>query len=317
MANHTTLSIVIGIIALLLVGSCTGGNTVSLQTFLGGNDGITISFTKDSPPTEVFDGGGYPFGIEVKLDNKGETLVPKDLLKVSINGIRAQEFGLLPDALVKTASDDALERKVDSTGKVTEPGPIFVAFENLNHVVPITGNQLQYPIRAEVCYYYATKGATSLCVRKNLANPAEGGLCEIDSTRPLSTSGAPVQIQSVTEFKRGKDSVGFNFDITTGTTTTAKPYAKGSRCEGGRASENRVFVKVNTDVPGLTCTGLSPSREGAVEGTIQVYEGTRTVSCQQKMPSTGDFEMPVTIELQYDYQDYVETTLTVKHTSDE
>jgi hypothetical protein len=26
--------------------------------------------------------------------------------------------------------------------------------------------------------------------------------------------------------------------------------------------------------------------------------------------------MPVTVELQYDYQDYVETTLTVKHTVD-
>lgn len=317
MANHTTLGVVFGIIALLLVVSCTGGDTVTLQTFLGGSDGLVISFTKDSPPDEVFDGGGYPFGIEVKLENEGETLVPKDLIKVSINGIRAQEFNLNPEGLVKTSPDDAIERKVDSTGKVTEPAPVFVAFENLNHVSFITGNQLQYPIRAEVCYYYATKAATSLCVRKNLANPAENGLCEIDSTRPLSVSGAPVQIQSVTEYKRGKDSVGFNFDISTSTTSKGKPFALNSRCEGGRTSEERVFVKVNTDVPGLTCTGLSPSREGAVEGTLQVYEGTRTVSCQQKMPSTGDFEMPVTIELQYDYQDYVETTLTVKHTSDE
>jgi hypothetical protein len=48
---------------------------------------------------------------------------------------------------------------------------------------------------------------------------------------------------------------------------------------------------------------------------MQVYEGKRTISCTQTLPSTGDFEMPITVELQYDYQDYVETTLTVKHTT--
>lgn len=309
---------IICIAVLLLATACgPGGNNVQLKTFLGGTEGITIEFDKNAPPKEVFDGGDFPFTVAVRLRNKGEYFVPKDLAKVTIAGIRAQEFNLRDADLIKAAPDDLIERKTDSAGKVIEPSDIFVEFNNMNHVTFITGNSLDFPIRAEVCYAYGTTAASSLCVRKNLADPEEGGLCDIESTRPLSVSGAPIRISEVREYRRGKDSVGFTFTVKNSGPGTGKVFNKGSLCEGGRTTEDRMLVNVKTDVPGLTCSNLATTREGVAEGTVQLFENSREITCQQKIPTTADYELPVTITLTYDYRDYAETSVTVKHSGTE
>lgn len=302
---------------LLFVLACTPSGPATLPTFLGGNEGLSIQFDKNSPPKEVFDGGDFPFDIVVRLENKGEYFVPKDLVSVSISGVRAQLFNLQDADLRRAADEDLVERKVDSTGQVIEPGLVFAEFKNLNHVSFITGNALTFPFIAEVCYQYGTKAATSLCVRKNLANPEADGLCEIDGTRPVGSSGAPVQVTDVREFQRGKESVGFTFTLKHTGPTTGRVFALSSRCEGGRSSEDRAHVKVTSDVPGLSCQGLSASREGAVEGVVPIYEGERVVTCTQQIGSPADYELPIRIDAQYDYRDSVRTDVVVKHSPDE
>jgi hypothetical protein len=302
---------------LLVVGCTSGGKTVTLKTFIGGTQGVSIAFDKNAPPKEVFDGGDFPFDIALKIQNKGEYAVPAANAKVSITGIRPQEFNLQEADLVKSPPEDLIQRKQDSTGKTTEPGDVFVEFNKFNHVGFITGNALEYPIRAEICYLYGTTATSSLCIRKNLANPEENGICTIDGSRPLSISGAPVQITDVKEFQRGKDSIGFSFTVKNGNTANGKVFARNSRCEGGRSVEDRIFASVKTDIPGLTCQGLDATGEGTVEGTISTFAQDRTVTCTQRVASPSDYEMPITIVLSYDYRDYVETTVTVKHSGDE
>jgi len=302
---------------LLIVLACTPSGPATLPTFLGGNDGLSIVFDKNSPPAEVFDGGDFPFDIVVRLENKGEYFIPKDLVTVSVVGILPQLFNLQEADMHRSPDEDLVERKVDSTGKVIEPGLVFAEFKNFNHVSFITGNSELSQFIAEVCYQYGTKAATSLCVRKNLANPEEGGLCEIDGTRPVASSGAPVQVTEVREFQRGKESIGFTFTIKHTGPTTGRIFALGSRCAGGRTTEDLAHVKVTSDVPGLSCQGLSTTREGAVEGLMPIYEGERVVTCTQRIGSPADYELPIRIDAQYDYRDSVRTDVLVKHSPDE
>jgi hypothetical protein len=89
-----------------------------------------------------------------------------------------------------------------------------------------------------------------------------------------------------------------------------------SQCANERSVEDRVLVNVKTGIAGLTCQGLSGSSEGSVEGVVPIYDTSRVITCTQTIASPGDYEAPVAITLSYDYQDYVETTLTVKHSGE-
>ncbi|MEK6822935.1 MAG: hypothetical protein AABY13_03820, partial [Nanoarchaeota archaeon] len=121
------------ICTLLLIAACAGGGKVSLTTFLGGNDGISIEFDKNAPPKEVFDGGDFPFDVVVKLQNKGEYAVAKDNVKVTITGIRPQEFDQTDAGLKKAPDEDLTERKKDTQGSPVEPNQVYVEFKDFNH----------------------------------------------------------------------------------------------------------------------------------------------------------------------------------------
>ena len=96
-----------------------------------------------------------------------------------------------------------------------------------------------------------------------------------------------------------------------------KVFELGTQCEETfRTYEDKVLVRINTDKPGLECTGLtgaSAGGQGVQEGSINLYGGRKTVHCTQQIASPSDYEFPVTIELEYDYRNLVESSLIVKH----
>ena len=74
-----------------------------------------------------------------------------------------------------------------------------------------------------------------------------------------------------------------------------------------------MFLKVGSNLDGLTCTGLSGRDGKAVTGTVSLLDGPRTISCTQEVTAKGDYETPVNIELTYDYDSKVSDQLNVKH----
>lgn len=298
-------------LALLVLSACGGQTkTVELQPFIGGNQGVVVGF--EGLRKEVFDSGEDPFDVTVKLENRGETLVAKNDVRVKLSGIRPQEFNKVEGDLIKNSQDDLVQvRKQDNT---VFPGtPVFVDFTGLNHVTPITGSSLAFPLRAEVCYLYKTMAVSKVCVRENLLNPKEGGICEINEAKPLFNSGAPVKIENFKETAVGSDKIRFTFDVRH--VGSGSVYEKGGRCEIER-QKNKVGVKVDTGLSGLTCTGLSESEGNAVKGVVTLFEGVKTIGCTQQISSLGDYEAPVKLEVEYDYNDAVTTEITVKHTGE-
>lgn len=277
--------------------------------FLGGSAGLLVNF-ENSPPPEVYDGGDFPFDILVKLKNSGEWDVSKENVRVKITGIRADQFGLAETDLAKNSPEDMPKMKRDLTGTLIDSAPVIVEFNNFNHANPITGSELSYPIRADVCYNYGTSAVTQLCVRENILNPRAGGICEINEAKTVYNSGAPVHVATLTESARSSDKIGFTFTIQH--MGTGDIYEKDTTCDkSSRAFEDRVYVVVDAGGNGVSCSGLGEA--GGTEGFVKLFGGTKPVSCTLTIPNPGDYKLPVTITLGYDYEVGQSTQILVKH----
>lgn len=298
------------VIGMLFLAGCGEGDDslpAAGAPFLGGTSGIELNF-ENSPPAEVFDGGDFPFDIIVKLKNNGEFNVPKENVRVRITGIRAEQFNLAVSDLTKNAPDDLPKMQRDPTGTLLDSPPVLIEFTNLNHKESITGSELTYPIRADVCYKYGTTVVAQICVRENILNPQEGGICTINEAKTVYNSGAPLQVTSLTESARSSEKIGFSFTITH--SGLGNIYEQDTLCNKESMSfEDRVYVKVDAGIPGLVCSGLSDE----TEGFTKLFGGTKTISCTLTIPNPGDYELPVKIDLGYDYESSTSTQILVKH----
>jgi len=305
-------SIALFVCALLFLAGCGEGEDGLPEggaPFLGGTTGIVANF-ENSPPAEVFDGGDFPFDIIVKLKNNGEWDIPKERVRVKLSGIRAQQFDLTEPELQKAAPEDLPKMQRDPTGALIESPPVLVEFNDFNHKDSVTGSELTYPLRADVCFNYGTIAVTQLCVRENILNPKLGGICVINEQKPVFNSGAPVQISSVTENARSSTKIGFTFTVQH--VGTGSVYEQNTICnKASRAYENEVYVKVDAGVPGVSCSGLGG--EGATEGSVKLFGGSKVVSCTLTLANPSDYKLPVTITLGYDYEVSQSSQILVKH----
>lgn len=295
-----------------MLTACTGGKTgetVDLGSpFVGGTAGLVADFLDFR--SAVFDGGRDPFDVVVKIENKGEATVATGRVRVKISGINPAEFSKHEEELTKASSEELMGVKKDAQGNVLPGSQSTIEFTGLNHFSPISGSQVTFPLRADICYTYLTQAASKICIRSNLLAPEAGGICEINEDKDAKNSGAPVQVGAVKETARGKDKLSFSFEISNA--GTGQIFEQGSVCDRStRAKENKVYVKVDTGMPGLVCTPLTTTGTKA-EGFMTLYEGKKIVTCTQTVTSRTDFEQQVSIDVTYDYEEYKQTQLTVK-----
>ncbi len=304
----------IGVISLFLLSSCTAQEKpLDLKNpFIGGVSGIDVDF--QNLRSEIYDGGRDPFEINVKLQNKGEFDVAASKVHVKLSGFNPAALGKLDEQLSKTPSEDLSGMKKDAQGTLINSPIVTVDFTELNHISPIVGATSELIVRADVCYNYKTIGVSKLCVRSNILNPAEGGICQINENKPFFSSSGPIQFENFIESTYGKDKLGFVFTIKKA--GTGYVYEKDSGCDTTqRNKENRVYVKVDSKINGLSCTGLTSS--GAIaQGFVSLFDGAQTITCKQTISSKNDFEQAISIEAVYDYDDLKQTTITVKNSGE-
>jgi hypothetical protein len=290
----------------LLVGcSQETGPSIS-DPFIGGTTGLTMEFIEGAPPAEVYDGGAFPFTVVLKLENIGETDVIAGSAVLKISGIDPTDFGTIGTALTQVTSEELLGSKKGAEGNIIEGGIIHLTFPttgDLNYGEQLSGN-IQFPFLANLCYKYATKSDTMLCVREDPLSTTQA-ICNVNEAKHTFNSGAPVQIANFKETPRGNDKVAFSFDIIH--RGTGKLYGQNSFCDDGIANKNKVYVSIDTGLDGLECTGLT-------DGYITLYEGKRSVTCTQSVSgATGDFEKVVEIITDYDYAQAKLIHVLVKH----
>lgn len=302
------------VLLLVFVVGCTKKEeiTVAGKAFVGGTQGLVISFLPNSPPAEVFDTDN-PFPISVKLENKGEFDVPSGAAIVSITGIRAEDFGVSSNTLLKSSAEDMDAVRIDAQGNIVSGGYTTIDFpDNMQYAAKVAGS-LSFPIRANVCYEYGTNAQGQLCIRKDLRGvTGEAGVCDPNRQVPAENSGAPVQITNIKQNVAGSNKIDFFFTVKQTGTAADSLFKTGSKCDSALANRDVVLIKVEDPGLGtLTCSGL---RDGtSISGYITLFNGEREVRCTQTITTPEDAITPIKISLTYGYKQYADTQLKVKH----
>jgi hypothetical protein len=294
----------------VLVSACQTGNQEGAQgvPFIGGTTGVLVSYAEDAPPAEVYDGGDFPFDIELKLQNDGERTVKRDDIIVKITGVDPTEFGKTTADFVKSPAEDLTAKKKDTEGNVIDSTPVYVTFPGLNHKQMVTGD-LNYPILASVCYRYGTDAVGRVCIKEN---PQEkGGVCDVAGTKDILNSGSPLQITSLTESVVGASKVRMTFKIEHKGSGRILKQDTDCNAANSRDNKNKVYVSVSTGLPGLVCSNLKDGTETA--GYVLLQDTGAIISCEQSVTAVGAFLKTVDIKLEFDYEQDLSTTIAVKH----
>lgn len=306
----------LAVLLLVLTVSCqqTTETTTTGKAFIGGTEGLAISFLSSLPPAEVYDTDN-PFQIGVKIENKGEYDIENaGDIKVSITGINPSDFKVSSGDLMANPENGLDGAKIDSAGNVVSGDYATIEFPEMNYQRTVAGSAM-FTIRANVCYEYGTSAQGKLCVRKDLRGvTGEAGVCNPDRQVPAENSGAPVQITNIRQNVAGTNKIDFFFTIKKSGSAADTLHKLGTSCDTAVSNRDVVYVEVeDTDLGTLTCTGL---RDGtATSGFVTLFNNEREIKCSQTITDPDDFETVVKINLKYGYKQFIDTQVKVKHTS--
>ena len=306
------------------------------QTYIGGNQGLALSFAQGMPPAEVFDDGQMEFSIGIMIENVGESSIgvntPNPFGFIEVIGISPNRFGKnAQDELIVTwrEADLTLARSQRGFDGNIFPGETsLVEIPGLSYTSDRTGNA-EYTIRANVCYEYRSEAQGQICIKDNvLERAADDTICTLSGNKPLATSGAPVQVTQLSQNPAGADRIQVTFRIENiGGGMVFAPagdfsYAQqGQICDPG-AGPNTMRDQVNVEVSlgeeaytadyNIRC----PLLQGGSFGTIRMFGGAPVdLSCTLETfgrDGSRIFTDNFNIDLHYTYLDFVERPIIVR-----
>jgi hypothetical protein len=288
--------------------------------FVGGTEGLAISFaTTTTPPDKVFD-KDQSFPVSIVLTNKGDHTIENGAdATVRITGIDPADFGVSASDMVQDSPTALRGAQKDVQGVVIQGETTSLEFPSsgagFTHQKEIAGSVV-YNIRADVCYKYGTVANTKLCVLEDILGTrgTTGKLCQVNEDKVVDNAGAPVQVSAFRESVSSANKV--SFVIKAKHVGTGTVHEASSECDKDFQKKDKVHIKIDTGISdGLTCSGLQNGvASGSVfEGDAQLLNGEREVRCVQTINSPTDMEKLVTVELAYDYDQYIEKKLEVQH----
>ena len=299
-------------ITLLLFGCGEKDETSNTQSpFVGGTNGLLVTFMENYPPPEVFDGGQDPFDIVLRLNNEGEFDIPASQLRVRISGIQSTMFGKVDGQLNQVFPTEIKGKYKDFEGNIIEGAEETIEFTDLNHGSSLAGT-ISYTIWADICYLYGGTATTKLCFMKDLRDTGDER-CAVTGPKQVDNSGGPLQVTSFNQNVMGTDKIGFTFKIEKrGNGEVYKDTL--ADCNNDEYEDrNKVWVEVETEQAGLICRGLRDGTD-STKGYARLTSQGALISCDQPANVATDFEAPVNIVFKYKYGEDVNSGLLVKHT---
>jgi hypothetical protein len=262
--------LIFSIFMILLLVGCQGESGIpdSGTPFIGGNNGLLIAFADGAPPPEVYDGGDFPFGIDVILKNDGEYSIPTTRTLVEISGVYSDDFGSIN--LNYTVDEELIKTTKDPDGNIMKGTEYHAEFNDLEYIGNLSGNEV-FTLRADVCYEYETTATTKICIREDLLDTIEESVCTVTEPKAIYNSGAPVQITKFEESATGKNTIAMSFNIEKkGNGNIYKSYylpdGPIEMCENERKWKDRVYVTVDAGHVDLNdqmkCQGLKDGPSG-------------------------------------------------------
>jgi len=165
-------------------------------------------------------------------------------------------------------------------------------------------------LRASVCYPYETTAVSKVCVLEDLLGKTRReGLCNPNEIKRVENSGAPVGVKNVEERVTGTDDIAITFVIThVGNEKDEVFKSDNSECDINKKTpgQTKISYTVSLGATDITndCTG---------DGIASMYgDSGAQIRCTQKLTSRIDSEQTLTIKVNYNYLEYVDTPITVK-----
>jgi hypothetical protein len=199
---------------LVLVSGCTmlpfgTQPTSDTVTFLGGEEGLDVSFVGNNPPARVFQNRN--FNVLLRLENHGEQNIDAEAVRVLLSN--SATFGY-KDVPVKNNSESLTKRLSTETGFI--PGGIeYVSFYDLYYSgSTMLTEDSPVSIAVDVCYPYKTIAVSDVCISREAA---ESDICDpLGEPRVDSTSG-PLEVTKVNQLYNGRVSFAeYNNDVSIG-----------------------------------------------------------------------------------------------------
>lgn len=299
--------LVIGILLIIVMftsAECGKKQDTSAGAFLGGTNGVVMSF-KETAPTDAFQVDDT-VPVKVVLENKGEyNLNPGDA-KVRIFGINPTNFNL-----EEASKYVSLKSSLKGADKefFPEGGVQELDLGEIKYKLDVLGQE-NHVLRARLCYPYQTNGIVNICVKSSLLEETEEGICSIDGEKIVSgdISSGPVQVTSITEETRGRNQVKVNIKLEN--KGGGKIYSINDDCQDLEEnsikkidSENKVIVKV-LEPDKIKC---GPEESSEVEVTLR--DGQYTLTCWKDVDNA--YETKLKLELDYLYVSEISKELTI------
>lgn len=291
-------------------------------TYNGGDTGISMEFSDGQPPKTIRDGGLQPFTIRAMVTNKGEHDIPEGDGHIVISGVNPSDFNI-----GEPSKELPFMRGVKKQGDNVIDGSIQpIIFSNLKYLPELPSGTLSQKISLDVCYPYQTNALVSLCVSGSTLQTFDDDLkvCDVEGDRGFANSGAPVVIDNVKQTPAGSSSVMIQFDIVhdKSESSNGRVYRLGTLNDNCKVNgysvsstdatiyEDYVKYTVTTGIDGLDCSGT-----GTNTGEVLLSDDKTTVYCTQDTSNQEDYERAITITLDYDYFDRINTSVEIQHIS--
>ncbi len=295
------------------------------SAFIGGTSAMKASFIENSPPSEVTDTptgqAGFPFDASVTIENVGEYSIDANGVKLTLSGFFPADFDTSADELTQAYPSSGVFRGVskDPDGNRIQGDIAQVIFpktssKQFKYNKALAGNQ-QFPFRADICYPYQTKVLSQVCLMSDFTSKRKT-ICSPAGSRPVSNSGAPVHVTSVTQSVGGRNKLLLNFAVKKVGTSELFKNDAAAGCKDAFTNKDRISVKVDTGIAGLKCLGLLGGMEAADKksytGEVLLSSGGASFTCLQDYTGTESLKT-FDVTLSYYARDSATTNVLVKH----
>jgi len=289
---------------LILITGCEEEVTTGIpEPFIGGSQGLTAEFEEIG----VIEEGEYSFyedeniPMQVIFRNKGEEPVNVGNLKVELKGILINDFsGIVSGVITNT-------NKIDEMSEFNpEGGEEIIDFTptgGAKYLQEISGTHYSINPFIVYSYKYKTKATVpEVCFKEDLRDER---LCVVKERKDIFSSGAPIQVTSVSEDTAGTGKIALVFEVeNVGGGDVTLPDAEFNP----RYGEVRYILEPESERAKWQCTAAGRENEA------RLVDGSATIRCRLLNPLPADAlytkEMGLTIV--YDYRDVIEQRIRIK-----
>lgn len=320
------LFVTLTILISLFLASCNNTAQTTTGPFVGGTEGLKMTYSVGAPPDMIFDNKGYPFAVMLELQNVGEYDILEGEGMVRLIGLLPDHFGYNDDFYKEVPAIPGNKKNFD--GNVLPGEKALVSFENLNYQNDLQGNQ-EMVFRTELCYNYQTRSSTQICIKDDvLGNINTNKICDLQGTKQVFNSGGPVHVTEVTEVPSGEHKVQVTIKVghvgpVNGEVFKPETSWDVNSCDTSITNQEKNIVKVNVYLPEnsgnakLECRGLETDSGASTgnSGLLRLYQGMpRMFTCTIEGSDSGRniYQELMYVDLEYAYLQYLDKIFAVQ-----